>query len=356
MEKLTMTWHPGKGSYCMFDGRTYYLQSSGVSVFNEDGVICTKHRVQASHSMEPLVFSVPSVKVRNKENFADEAFLLRSQGGYMLYVNAKFVGLSEPEYKKQGMSIVMHRHATNPSLDFETVVKSFVDEQIAFAKEAESAFLHLRAVAPVSYELTPHLEGLDGFDAAAAKLRRVCADAMDFSRKVENYTVQDYLKELTGADAITCERDAIKAAFRVILDYGYSIEPYTEEGRGECGFELENWTDGGVDMPIVMDLRLCRSNPYDPADILMVLQNFAENFDIDDEIKVHREGKDYKMVFSISESVEDFTDWLEGFEKMVNAVEVALGPYFGLRERGRLPENEELENGTYAAILQELLT
>lgn len=64
------------------------------------------------------------------------------------------------------------------------------------------------------------------------------------------------------------------------------------------GAEVEMWTDGGVDMIINLQ-------PFTKEEFI----EYVDNFDIDEEIDLHREGKDYKKAFTITESVKDFTDY-----------------------------------------------
>ena len=77
---------------------------------------------------------------------------------------------------------------------------------------------------------------------------------------------------------------------------------HMEEG-GESA-EIETWTKGGVNM--IFDL--------DPFTAEEFKQRVAD-FDIDEEIDLHREDKRYKAAFTISQSVADFQafkDYLEG--------------------------------------------
>ena len=73
----------------------------------------------------------------------------------------------------------------------------------------------------------------------------------------------------------------------------------SQENNVQCG-EIEKWTNGGVDMLIFL-------RPF----TIEEFKNRVNNFDIDEEITLHREGKDYCNAFTIRESLEDF----EEFEK-----------------------------------------
>lgn len=65
---------------------------------------------------------------------------------------------------------------------------------------------------------------------------------------------------------------------------------------------LETWTTGGVNMFVNIDTN---------NDLIEEIENYLNNFDIDEEIELYRQGKEYKEAFTIRQSVEDFEDWVE---------------------------------------------
>lgn len=70
-----------------------------------------------------------------------------------------------------------------------------------------------------------------------------------------------------------------------------------EQDNVQCA-EIETWTNGGVNMILWL-------NPF-------TIEEFEErvnDFDVDEEIDLHRQGQDYKNAFSIRESVKDFEDY-----------------------------------------------
>lgn len=73
--------------------------------------------------------------------------------------------------------------------------------------------------------------------------------------------------------------------------------------------ELEQWTDGGVDMIIYVDLS--------EKNIIEGLEEYLHNFDIDEEIDIYRQDKHYRDNFKITESVKDFEDWVLYVENVV---------------------------------------
>ena len=66
--------------------------------------------------------------------------------------------------------------------------------------------------------------------------------------------------------------------------------------------ELESWTDGGVDMFISIDKN-------SDNNLLEQLERFVENFDIDEEIDIHREG------------INDFENWVDYIEECISKLE-----------------------------------
>ena len=92
---------------------------------------------------------------------------------------------------------------------------------------------------------------------------------------------------------------------------GYSR--YYKE-NGECvGIEIEQWTDGGVDMIHLIDGRDRDMN--DPDWWKDELEAISEAFDVDEEIDINRQDEKYRSAFTYRQSVEDFEEydkWLKG--------------------------------------------
>lgn len=86
------------------------------------------------------------------------------------------------------------------------------------------------------------------------------------------------------------------------------LEKYFNIYESSTEYEIENWTAGGVDMFINIDK---------DKDIIEELEKFIENFDIDEEIEILRQNDDYKMNFTIKESLNDFEEWLANIKNIV---------------------------------------
>ena len=78
--------------------------------------------------------------------------------------------------------------------------------------------------------------------------------------------------------------------------------------------ELESWTDGGVNMFIGIDKNSSNN-------LLEQLRLFVENFDIDEEIDIHRQDTDYRRNFTIRESIRDFENWVDYIEECISKLE-----------------------------------
>lgn len=93
------------------------------------------------------------------------------------------------------------------------------------------------------------------------------------------------------------------------------------EEDGECvGIEMEQWTNGGVDMIHLIDGRDRDMN--DPDWWKDELESIYEAFDVDEEIDINRQGEKYRSAFTYRQSVEDFEDydkWLKGIAEQAKA-------------------------------------
>lgn len=93
------------------------------------------------------------------------------------------------------------------------------------------------------------------------------------------------------------------------------------EEDGECvGIEMEQWTNGGVDMIHLIDGRDRDMN--DPDWWKDELESIYEAFDVDEEIDINRQGEIYRSAFTYRQSVEDFEDydkWLKGIAEQAKA-------------------------------------
>ena len=105
----------------------------------------------------------------------------------------------------------------------------------------------------------------------------------------------------------------------LIEDKGISIDNY-EEDEKLCGYELNTYTDGGVNEIIFLDFRDEGENALDPKQFIEKFKTFISDFDIDERIDMYREDQNYKNNFSISESLIDFKDWKREMKELIKEI------------------------------------
>ena len=71
----------------------------------------------------------------------------------------------------------------------------------------------------------------------------------------------------------------------------------SKQDNVQCA-EIEKWTNGGVDMIIWL-------NPFTADEF----KSYVKDFDIDEEIDLHRQDLRYKNNFTVAQSLKDFTDF-----------------------------------------------
>lgn len=94
-----------------------------------------------------------------------------------------------------------------------------------------------------------------------------------------------------------------------------SVYEYKENGK-LCGYELNTYTNLGVNQIIFLDFRDTEFKPTNKKDFLLVYHNRISSIDIDEEIELNRQNEHYKKDFTLSQSINDFTDWKNGLHKV----------------------------------------
>ena len=106
--------------------------------------------------------------------------------------------------------------------------------------------------------------------------------------------------------------------------YSFTFHEY-EENDILCGYEMETWTDGGVNMIHFID---CRESSYPDGltaqNVLEELKEISAHFDVAEELELHRQGDSYRNAFSIREGLEDFEAYAERLTEFVRAVQAAF--------------------------------
>jgi hypothetical protein len=95
---------------------------------------------------------------------------------------------------------------------------------------------------------------------------------------------------------------------RFFEDNGFLVH-LTKQDNVQCA-EIEKWTDGGVDMIIYL-------SPFNVQEF----KNYVDDFNVDEEIELHREDQRYKNVFTISESLKDFSNFHVHLKEVASKLE-----------------------------------
>lgn len=111
----------------------------------------------------------------------------------------------------------------------------------------------------------------------------------------------------------------MKKIFDKIEKASISIDEY-KEGKKLCGYELNTYTNGGVNQILFIDFRNTDKNPKNANDFKELFSERVNSIDIDEEIELHRQMKDYKQAFTISESLKDFEAWKEDLLKLTQSL------------------------------------
>lgn len=102
------------------------------------------------------------------------------------------------------------------------------------------------------------------------------------------------------------------------LEYS-NIQVYEYKEKNKiCGYELNTYTDCGVNQNIFIDFRDTEKNPKSGKDFIELYNERVNSIDIDEEIQLNRQNKNYVSNFSLEISVQDFKDWKENLINIFN--------------------------------------
>ena len=155
-------------------------------------------------------------------------------------------------------------------------------------------------------------------------------DESEAISKVLKEASSEHLAELEyGAEENInfCNGSVVMATYRWLLSElstHMGIAIYEEEGQ-EKGVELETWTVGGVDMITFIDFRGdLEGNRCNPYTLVELFRKWADEFDIDDTIRMHMEGESYRATFTYADAVKDFTAYQEEMKGYADELEGML--------------------------------
>lgn len=91
-----------------------------------------------------------------------------------------------------------------------------------------------------------------------------------------------------------------------------------KEAKKLCGYNLDTYTDCGVNQNIFIDFRDTEMNPRSGKDFIELYNERVNSIDIDEEIQLNRQDKNYVSNFSLEISVQDFKEWKENLINIFN--------------------------------------
>lgn len=113
----------------------------------------------------------------------------------------------------------------------------------------------------------------------------------------------------------------IRRILELAEQHNFVLHEYEEHGVA-CGYEMETWTDNGVNMIHFID---CRMDSYPDGltahNVLEELKKISAYFDVDEELELHRQGESYRKAFTIREGLEDFEAYEERLTEFVREVQ-----------------------------------
>ena len=170
-----------------------------------------------------------------------------------------------------------------------------------------------------TYILKPNQILVSDYNECVNNTKETFGENTDKYVKLDTLEVSDYIQ--TKKEELLL--DNIRKTFE---SFGFNVNIYSENGIYNQ-IEIESWTDGGVDMVETIYFNEVYQDIYDAKKIDKELQNIVDNFSVDEEIDLHREGQDYKNAFSIRESLEDFESY---YNKLKDSSKNFLNKYHEL--------------------------
>lgn len=110
---------------------------------------------------------------------------------------------------------------------------------------------------------------------------------------------------------------SIEKFVSIAENFNFTVNEY-EENKVLRGYELETWTNGGVNMLLFID---CRNCPEVSMEFVVdELESSVNVFSVDEEIDSHRRCEDYRNAFTVRESLEDFEEYETRLHELLEAV------------------------------------
>ena len=111
----------------------------------------------------------------------------------------------------------------------------------------------------------------------------------------------------------------LEQIFDIIENYDINIAEY-KENNILCGYELDTYTDAGVNEILFLDFRHEDKNPKKAWDFINEFHSYVQDYYIDDRIDIYRQDARYKNDFTLKESLNDFTKFHKKLKKILKEI------------------------------------
>lgn len=232
---------------------------------------------------------------KTHHNYQDEVMYYKADDEHFPYVSEN--GIEDFEYSKT-----------------DNQFKFFKDDNMEYIYTSDSNYIKNLSKKDINivcgngvYTLHPLQILVTDYDEGVNNSQISFGEKINKKLNIEQLDVAKYIP--------TPEQEKIKNKIVETLEnFNFSVTYFGQNGV-DFGFEMETWTDGGVNMihNIMFDNFM---DLFDIDKISEELYELYQNFSVDEEIDLYRQGEDYKQHFTIRDSLEDFEDYEKRLEDL----------------------------------------
>lgn len=100
----------------------------------------------------------------------------------------------------------------------------------------------------------------------------------------------------------------INQVIKRLNECNITVETYKEKNK-ICGYELNTYTDAGVNQILFIDFRDSEMNPKDAKHFIKLFNENVNNIDIDEEMENLINDKRYMQEIGLTVGLQDLKDW-----------------------------------------------
>ena len=107
----------------------------------------------------------------------------------------------------------------------------------------------------------------------------------------------------------------VKEIIARLEDCNITVDAYYENKK-LCGYELNTYTDAGVNKIIFVDFRDTKKNPENAEHFIELFNERVNEIDIDEEISYYITDKRYMQEIGLTVGLQDLKDWKEDLQSI----------------------------------------